>query len=313
MSDTTSLALLHPSHRDEYVYFEQAGHKYWINWQQDGDKYVCNDKSVTKIVSDHFPKFDPDAVIKKMRSRRMRGKKRRSKKRYRGKTPEEIKADWAKAGKESCDLGTALHKQIEFYYNSQGVCEFSTSQEFEYFMEYDKFTKSRGLVPYRAEWIVYSDIHTRIVGTIDMVYVSQADKATNTLHLVIVDWKRIKAMRMWGQQHGHGPCSDLMDANYFKYSLQLNIYKSILETFYNGGVVSFDGHTYTTVVVDSMWLVVCHPKFKRWRRWRAPDLNKIVSDVIDERMREISKNPNFERPKSKDQSFDVKACKMQTQ
>jgi hypothetical protein len=89
----------HP--RDAFIEFEAGPHKYTIQ----GDS---NYLSVTTWNHTHFPPFDADAIIKKMRLDKPSSP-------YYGQTPAQIKAGWDKGRDEAAQLGTALHAAIELY------------------------------------------------------------------------------------------------------------------------------------------------------------------------------------------------------
>jgi hypothetical protein len=89
----------HP--RDAFIEFEAGPHKYTIR----GDS---NYLSVTTWNHTHFPPFDADAIIRKMRLDKPSSP-------YYGQTPAQIKAGWDKGRDEAAELGTALHAAIELY------------------------------------------------------------------------------------------------------------------------------------------------------------------------------------------------------
>jgi hypothetical protein len=83
----------------------------------------------------------------------------------------------------------------------------------------------------------------KITGSVDALFIN--DDGTFT----ICDWKRTKRIDIESYQEKKISCpfDNLMDCNYIKYSLQLNLYRVILEKFYN-----FE--------IRDMFLIVCHPK-----------------------------------------------------
>lgn len=182
------------------------------------------------------------------------------KSKYYGLTAEEIQAQWALNGKQAAELGTKLHAMIECYYNHGNMADFSdmlATPEFAHFQRFvtdELFSKSwvgEVTIPYRTEWTVYDET-ANIGGTIDMVYKNVQD-GTYTL----VDWKRCKQIYKANRYHdnkkknkigrsGKGVMSEYPDCNFTKYSLQLQIYRYILENTYG-------------MVVRDMKLVVIHP------------------------------------------------------
>ena len=62
----------------------------------------------------------------------------------------------------------------------------------------------------------------------------------------------------------------LPDCNYIQYSLQLNIYKYILEKKYDK-------------VIRDMYLVVMHPLYDTYMKYEVMDLQKEVKEIMQER------------------------------
>ncbi len=80
----------------------------------------------------------------------------------------------------------------------------------------------------------------------------------------IYDWKRAKEMKYenaW--QTGKEPLEHLPDTNYWHYSIQLNIYRTVLEELYG-------------VEVDELALVVLHPNN---RSFQVIKVNRMEDEV----------------------------------
>lgn len=218
----------HP--RDGTISSEEKSHVYMIHGIN------SKPKSVTTLIHDYFPVFDADKVLKKMESS---GSLESPK--YAGKTPKQIKREWKKSGKEASQLGTKMHKCIEQYINKERVDEPDTKE----FLMFLSFWKEFGekypfLEPYRTEWIVY-DEDIPLAGSIDCVLENKNGE------LVILDWKRSKEIKMSNRyEKGFGIFSEYDNCNYSHYTLQLNIYRTILERKYKKRVAH-------------MLLVVLHP------------------------------------------------------
>jgi hypothetical protein len=237
------LAVKNAHPRDMRIAFREEDHTYAI----DGDR--TNWTSCTTFIGTFYEHFNPDAVIAKMMSSR-----KWSESKYYGKTAEEIKAGWDANGTEASEAGTRMHLDIERYNNAEPVgnlagddYEPNPSKEWDYFMAYEKnHREPRGLVPYRTEWLVFKE-DIKLAGSIDMVY----KKPDGTL--AIYDWKRAKSMDFENKwQKMYPPLSHLPDTNYWHYSLQLNIYRRILQELYGA-------------VVSELALVVLHPNFEHYR------------------------------------------------
>ena len=94
----------------------------------------------------------------------------------------------------------------------------------------------------------------------------------------IYDWKRskeIKTTNRW--QYATTECiSHLPDTNFWHYSLQLNIYKFLLEKNY--------GKT-----IKDMYLVVMHPNQKKYQRYKVPELSTEVKELFDLRLKDVKR------------------------
>jgi len=272
--------------KDAYVDFKDEDHKYNIDWDQDG-QWRENDISVTGLIKQYFPQFDADKLLEGMDQKRKRGKPKpfwARNKDYRGKTKEQIKALWAKGGLEARTAGTRLHKSIENYYLARCTRHNTTSDAIspippisspEWFQFIDYATNSK-YTPFHTEWVVYSDRYHGIVGTIDMMYVKECEG--DKLTLIMVDWKRTKKIKMWSPSVGTGPCHQIPNANFFKYALQLNVYKYIIENFYQG--IEYNGKTYDEIDVSSMYVVVFHPRLKKFARFKCPNMQSTVRELF---------------------------------
>lgn len=247
----TYLADLHPHPRDSCITFREYDHKYFV--KDDPASYV----SVTTLIHGFFSQFDADKIIKKMMA-----SKTWPQSKYFGKTPDEIKDMWEKNRDEAATAGTKMHYVIECFYNGNSEpLDNDTSLELKYFREYHN---DNPFEPYRTEWIVF-DEDVKIAGSIDMIYADPSDPTHNTLY--IYDWKRSKEIKLMNPfQSGKGPLSDLTDANYVHYSLQLNIYKRILETKYGKKITRLN-------------LVVLHPSNDTYKIISVQDMSHHV-DLI---------------------------------
>lgn len=244
-----TLELKNPHERDSHITFDEGPHIYTIDGSTD---YM----SVTTWNHKHFEKFDADAIITKM----MAGAKWKQSKYY-GKTREEIKSQWDANRDQAAQAGTAMHYDIECFYNGMDVVNDTT--EYRYFLDF--VADNPDLVPYRTEWMVW-DYELRLAGSIDMIFENKDD---NTL--LIYDWKRSKQISKtspWSK-YALTECIDhLPDTNFWHYALQLNTYKALLEKNY--------GKT-----VTKMALVCLHPNQKRYQVIAVPNLQNEVRDLFE--------------------------------
>lgn len=269
-----SLARKYRHERDNLIHFDEPSHVYTVKGSSKG---IC---SVTTFLHQFFPHFDADATINKM----MKSPKWPESKWY-GMTKEEIKAAWNANGKEASEAGTAMHLGIEMVMNdaeSEVVPEVKETKEWEYFWNYWR-EDSKTYEPWRTEWEVW-DEELKLAGSIDMIYRNKHDGT-----FAIYDWKRAKDMRMdnpFGT--GFGPVSHLPDTNYWHYTLQLNVYRWILEKHYN-------------LKISEMALVVLHPNNKNYKRYKLNRLEEEVDEMMECRRRAVQAGlPRpvlFEEPK----------------
>lgn len=258
------LATINAHERDQYIHFEEEGHIYTIHGSQD---YT----SCTTFIHQQFPHFDADACIDKMMANEDRWKKHA----LYGKTKDEIKEIWRQNGEAASKAGTQTHYNIECTYNDVAVAD--PSPEYEYFLKYkaDFEKRNPGTVPYRTEWTVFHE-EAKICGSIDMVYLNP----DGTLR--IYDWKRVKSIEheSFGDKCATNPLlSHLPDSNFWHYSLQLNIYKKILETKYDKKITE-------------LYLVALHPDnpYKTYIMVEAHDLSKEVDALFEQRIQTMNKS-----------------------
>jgi len=247
----------HP--RDDRIVFDEEPHVYYV----DGDPVNL---SVTGLVHNYFPKFDADMIIPRM----MKSKNWPNSK-YHGMTADEIKKQWSDAGTDAATKGTRMHKSIEMFYNDANVDEYEEGVEFKMFRQFYEAHKDC-VSAYRTEWEVYDEEH-KIAGSIDMVFENNSDGT-----LSIYDWKRSKEIKLRNSygSRGFDHLKEYQDCNYVQYSLQLNMYKYILETKY--------GKT-----IRDLYLVVIHPLFDKYLKYECLDLQDVVKKIFKDRLECINR------------------------
>lgn len=274
------LAVVNKHVRDDRIQFEEETHTYTIDGERTGWT------SCTGFLHNFFGHFDADATIAKM----MASPKWYQSKYY-GMTADEIKKQWSDKGAASSAAGTRMHLDIEHFYNalpaawSKGkrVYDVDTGLlcmqeadswipadglEWDYFCDYQR---RHGLQfePFRTEWLVFDEEH-KVAGSIDMVYM----KPDGTL--AIYDWKRIEELKTENKfQSGLGPVNHLPDTNYWHYSLQLNVYRYILQKHYG-------------YVVSELALVVLHPNNSSWRVAKLNFMDEEVAGMMAARARALA-------------------------
>lgn len=254
-----SIKNVHP--RDYNLKFDEATHTYTIN----GDS---NYKSVTTWIHDFFPRFNSDLIIKKMRG----GKNWTPDNQYYNMLDSEIKDLWANNGKDASEKGTEMHLNIEYYYNKVPVSEiFKKTIEYKMFLKF--LTDHSNYKPYRTEWAIYSKKYL-LAGSIDMIF----KDPENNDKVIIADWKRCKEIKYSNKwEKGYEPLSNIDNCNYWHYTLQLNVYKTMLETNYG-------------LKVSCMFLVVIHPNNEdTYKKIKIPIIDEPIRKMFIHRKNEITK------------------------
>lgn len=192
-----------------------------------------------------------------------------------GMSQPEVIEMWDAKGVESRDVGTFLHEQIENYLKGEKVTldyrfeydgeivnykkTVSIEKEFDYFLD---FMRDSGVKPFRSEWRIF-DEKNKIAGTIDMI-------CRNGSQFDIYDWKRSTkaspSAAVW--QHGTNGLEHIPDISFYKYALQQNLYKYILESNYG-------------VKINKMHLVVLHSEYGRYVKYEVPRMDKEVSIILN--------------------------------
>jgi hypothetical protein len=274
------LAKQNPHPRDAHIHFDEGPHKYTI----EGINGVTADTeftSVTTFIHQHFEHFDAKKVIAAMMRNQKKWNDPVANAKYYGKTAEEIEQMWADAGKDASTKGTAMHHQIECFYNTppaladphQATTAADIPPEFEYFLNFNQehvAGETATLRPYRTEWTVFHE-EAQIAGSIDMVYSHISDDGS----LSIYDWKRCREITKTNRADKfatHPAIEHLPDTNFWHYALQLNTYKYILQTKYDK-------------TITDLYLIVLHPDAQNYQRVKLPDLQTEVAELFEERIR----------------------------
>ena len=211
--------------RDLRIVFNDKNHTYTID---NNSKDVI---SVSTLVKTFFPKFDAKKVITNMKR-----KFNFELGEYKNMTDEEIEKKWKLNGEQASSNGINIHKQIENYYNGINIQQ--ETEEFKSFLKFHEVIKDR-LTPYRTEWPIFRDKKDTdtviLAGELDMLY----KIAGKNNDFELIDWKVIKELKYENKyEKGYGCLNHLDNCNYNHYSLQLNLYKTILEENYGISIVN---------------------------------------------------------------------------
>lgn len=250
-----------PHVRDDRIKFYNPTHTYII----DGS---CDDViSSTTIIHKYFGKFDADGIANNI----VRSSKWRNDPSYKyyKMSASAIKKMWRDSGKEASELGTKMHEKIEYFYNDNEVDLLEDEKEFEYFLNF--YEDHQDLQIYRTEWVVFIS-ELKIAGSIDAVFIN--DDGT----LSLKDWKRAKQIdfKSYGNKTAIAPFEHLPDCNYSQYSLQLNLYRRILEDYYG-------------FKVKDMELVVCYPSNNNYIKYPVERMDREIDLLFEERRKYLEK------------------------
>ena len=317
-------------------------HDYYI----DGKKI---DSSVTAVIHNNFPHFDPESISAKI----INGKRWSNDPDYKyyKVSKEDILKQWSDAGKEASELGSLMHMDIEMFYNyvcfltelyrfinmnytmrehfereskscrwkefiisyyrealskkfsiqdmrRMLTCEYPDYCEIKAFKEYTEsiesypqrilspftndskefkqfisfFNDTRNIIfPYRTELIMFDDDH-QLAGSIDMLFKDIEGQ------VYIYDWKRSKEFKYENRwQKGSGLLLHLDDCNIVHYSLQMNMYRRILQTHY--------GET-----VAGMVLIRCHPNIESYDKYESAIMDEEISAILAKRLEYLNDN-----------------------
>nr|QBK90017.1 MAG: exonuclease [Pithovirus LCPAC101] len=286
------LSTLNLHERDKYINFYDRDikgnklHLYLVSG------YNGHAISVTTLAGHFFGHFDPEKAANGiLESKKMSDPEYK----YYGMIKEDILKSWEK--NEAGQLGTDLHERIEYFYNGcLGESEVPDTIEFQYFLMFfrDSIKLYPKLKPYRTEWFVWTNpiilnngMERMITGSIDMTFVN--DKG----EIAIFDWKRVKELTYinkagerkinikkdfdtWKENgrkgyiknlYGKGLLSHVPDSKYHHYCIQLNIYKYILENYYNKKVIMMN-------------LVVCSPTEDNYLILKVDDMQDEIRRII---------------------------------
>ena len=169
--------------------------------------------SVTTFIEQFFEGFDAPKVANKLINNYPK---------YAGRTVESLIADWDAAA----DHGTKVHHEIEQWVKD-GIDPVDSKAINGKDWLHGYSLKSD--IDILSEVIVYST-ELSIAGTVDILA-----KDNSTGWYEIIDWKTSKKIEMvsYGQKMGtHDITKNIMDCNFYHYSLQLSLYRYILETYY---------------------------------------------------------------------------------
>ena len=128
-------------------------------------------------------------------------------------------------------------------------------------------------VPFRTEMPIRSSTALRIVGVVDALFMPATAPTGSVFGVYLTDWKYSTDVR---------PCLD-------QYTLQLHLYKYILESTYGTLPFVVAGQSYTSLKVVAMEVVAFHESMASYRRV-AIDLTDTIGldHVLAQRQKQVT-------------------------
>jgi hypothetical protein len=236
--------------QQDTIAFEDEAHIYHHPKDATGNaEYI----SVTTLIDRFFP-FDIDRYIEGKATKENRD-------------PKEVLDEFLKNRDEAAEKGTEMHENIEYFLI--GKSHVSSSKEFALFLKfYQEVILKFGFEFFEAEKRILLE-ENNIAGTVDALF-----KKPNSNEFIILDWKRSKKLVVDGypKKYGYGfalsELNHLDNSSFYKYALQQNIYKYILEKNYG-------------LKISSMNLIVLHEIYDNYYRVDLPDLQREIRIIFN--------------------------------
>lgn len=196
--------------------FDEAKHEYRIDGEllqsvSDLVKTQWKSFKVKEVATATFLKYHQDESSK-----------------YFGMTVDGIIEAWRANGKERCDLGRLLHKNIEIYFTSgneppDNQRKTPDWQQFKNFLydhpdwELVECEKQKFRLRNKRK-----NGYIGTAGTIDAIFKTPDG-------YVVVDWKRVEKIKFDGYSAGIDHMRHVPDANFYRYSLQISLYSGMVD------------------------------------------------------------------------------------
>ena len=189
---------------------------------------------------------------------------------YFGKTPEQIKDEWEEKRESAASLGTKLHAMIENFYNSRDV-----TYDDKCFLDFLKFeseiVQKESFSCFLSEARIF-DEDIKIAGSVDMIY----NTKDNSKDCYIFDWKRTPTLKkIGGYGKGFYPMSKYANNNFSHYTMQLNLYKYIIEKNYDRKVLG-------------LFLVLFHPTRESYELVEVPIITEDIENLVKYRLEQLA-------------------------
>ena len=253
------------------ITFYEEPHVY--TWTDDDGKFGYFGISVTTLVGKYEQPFDEEKVAEQI------AKKEKTSK-------ENILAKWHFERDLACEKGTALHYRNEMLWRENKICDYNP----EYFIELfgydalkdiwnklakisDSFYKKfhDRIIPIGLEQYVGSKYYD-VCGAIDFLAYSKKLDA-----LIIIDYKTNKEIKTESYKYNMmlPPFDYIMDCNFYHYSLQLAIYKVLLE------------HETNLKISSHKWLIWMNETQDDFVLYECANLDEEAKKILELRRKEI--------------------------
>lgn len=230
--------------------------------------------SCTGILDDFFPKKDSMQMAISM------GSHTREKK-YKGMTNEEIVQLWKEIGEHASHHGTIMHQQIELFMNNawDPTHEAWSSEEnkvsLKYFLDFHRDEIVGKIVPLWTE-LIMSWTRYDFSGQDDFVgqRVEWLDDPVKKYWVIVADWKRSKKnFTEPSYGYGLGPCSDMEDTPWSRYTLQTTLYSLCLMEN-------------TKYIVKEIYVGVFHPNHEGYIWKQVTPVYEKAKEMLEIRRRQ---------------------------
>ena len=191
----------------------------------------------------------------------------------RGVDPQQVLDEWEYNKNYACDNGTICHWYMECALSNN---EFTYDNKYEYVREgfdihkpqMDQYLKdsSKKLIPVKSELIV-GDTEYNITGMIDQLYKDHDGK------YYLFDWKTNKKFDKESRYKLQGILSELDSSKWTTYSLQLLLYKHIIEKN-------------TDIKIEDCFIVWFGLKEKSYNIYKVRDLENYIPLIIEDFIKE---------------------------
>ena len=244
---------------DENISFNEADHVYYYQGEKMKD-------SVTSKISEFFQKFESFLIATRMTKSKNWPREGYIHPDGKPFNIKEILKKWDIISNVARNRGTLMHYNIEMLLNN---LDFSMDiPEMTQFLRFHKeYIIPKQMEPFRTEWRICAP-DLSLGGSVDFV----TRKSDGTYS--ILDWKRSKNL---GTDNGNAnnkymkfakyPLNHLADNDESKYSLQLNMYRYILKTYYD-------------INVTSMAIASFHPDQENYFVYEVPILDKEIEYIV---------------------------------